>query len=237
MTQSLKNRLPLIAMVIAAISAAVFLRDFLTFDTLRLHRNTLIELRDSHYFLTAAGYVAAYFAAVVVSLPGALFLTLAGGFVFGLWAGTAWTVLGASLGAMGVFWVARLGLGAQMAARMDSADGNLGRIKRGLDENQWSMLFLIRLVPVVPFFLANLAPAFLGVPFRRFAISTILGIVPGTFVYTSVGAGLGVTFDQGGRPDLGTLFQPHILGPIVGLCALAALPILLNALRGQKGTL
>lgn len=236
MPETLKKRLPLIALVIAAVTAAVFLRDFLTLDTLRTHRNTLIDLRDSHYVLTAAAYVAAYFLAVVVSLPGALFLTLAGGFTFGLWAGTALTVLGASLGAMGVFLIARSSLGAQLAGRMDAADGAIGRIKRGLDENQWSMLFLIRLVPVVPFFLANLAPAFLGVPFRRFAISTILGIIPGTFVYISVGAGLGATFDQGGTPDLSTLFQPHVLGPILGLCALALLPVLLNARKGQKGT-
>ena len=108
------------------------------------------------------------------------------------------------------------------------------RIKQGIDANQWSMLFLIRLVPAVPFFLANLIPAFLDVPLRRFVISTFFGIIPGGVVYTSVGAGLGEVFARGETPDLGVIFEPHILMPILGLVALAALPIAIKALRGGK---
>jgi len=109
------------------------------------------------------------------------------------------------------------------------------RIKAGIDDNQWSMLFLIRLVPAVPFFLANLLPSVFGVSLWRFAVSTFLGIIPGAIVYTSVGAGLGEVFARGETPDLGVIFEPHILLPILGLCALAALPIVLKALRGRKG--
>jgi len=97
------------------------------------------------------------------------------------------------------------------------------------------MLFLIRLVPAVPFFIANLLPAFLEVPLYRFVVSTFLGIIPGAVVYTSVGAGLGEVFAAGETPNLGIIFEPHILLPILGLCALAALPIVLKALRGKKG--
>jgi uncharacterized membrane protein YdjX (TVP38/TMEM64 family) len=109
------------------------------------------------------------------------------------------------------------------------------KIKDGIDENQWSMLFLMRLVPVVPFFVANLVPAFLDVPLRRFVISTFFGIMPGAVVYTSVGAGLGEVFARGETPDLGIIFEPHILLPILGLVALAVLPILIKALRGKQG--
>ena len=87
----------------------------------------------------------------------------------------------------------------------------------------------------MPFFVANLVPALVGVPLVRFAITTFLGIIPGAVVYTSVGAGLGEVFARGETPDLGIIFEPHILLPILGLCALAALPILLKALRGKKG--
>ena len=97
------------------------------------------------------------------------------------------------------------------------------------------MLFLIRLVPAVPFFIANLLPAFLEVPLHRFVISTFLGIIPGAVVYTSVGAGLGEVFAAGETPNLGIIFEPHILLPLLGLCALAALPIVLNVVRGKKG--
>ena len=96
------------------------------------------------------------------------------------------------------------------------------------------MLFLIRLVPAIPFFLANLVPALVGVPLSRFVISTFLGIIPGTVVFTSVGAGLGEVFARGETPNLGIIFEPHILLPILGLCVLSALPIAIKALRGTK---
>ena len=116
---------------------------------------------------------------------------------------------------------------------MDASDGAVKRIKDGIDENQWSMLFLIRLVPAVPFFVANLVPAMVGVPLARFVVSTFFGIIPGGLVYTSAGAGLGEVFARGETPDLGIIFEPHILLPILGLCALAALTIVIRALRGR----
>ena len=118
---------------------------------------------------------------------------------------------------------------------MENSDGLVKQIKDGIDENQWSMLFLIRLIPAVPFFLANLIPSFLEVPLHRFVISTFFGILPGSLVYTSVGSGLGEVFARGETPNLGVIFEPHILLPILGLCALAVLPIVINAIRGKKG--
>jgi uncharacterized membrane protein YdjX (TVP38/TMEM64 family) len=99
------------------------------------------------------------------------------------------------------------------------------------------MLFLIRLVPVVPFFVANLVPAFLAVPLRRFVISTFFGIMPGAVVYTSVGAGLGEVFARGETPNLGIIFEPQILLPILGLAALALLPVLIKAVRAARSVI
>lgn len=107
----------------------------------------------------------------------------------------------------------------------------MARLQAGLRENEWSVLFIMRLVPAVPFFLANLIPAFVGTRLSRFAITTILGIMPGALVFTSVGAGLGEVFAKGETPDLSIIFAPHILGPILGLAALSGLPILLKSLR------
>jgi len=92
---------------------------------------------------------------------------------------------------------------------------------------------LMRLVPVVPFFVANLVPALVGVPLSRFVISTALGILPGGLVYTSVGSGLGAVFAAGETPDLSVIFSPPVLLPLVGLSVLAALPVALKALRGR----
>ena len=231
---SLVRRLPLIIILVVAAIGAFTLRDYLTFDTLRDNREALIAFRDSNYALTALTFVTAYIVIVGFSLPGALIATLTGGFLFGTALGSLFSVTGATLGATIIFLAARHGLGDRLKARMDASQGTVRKIKDGIDENQWSMLFFIRLVPVVPFFVANLVPAFLSVSLWRFLISTFLGIIPGSLVYSSVGAGLGAVFAQGESPDLGIIFEPHILLPILGLAALSLLPILIKAVTGKK---
>lgn len=229
------RRLPLIGIVVAALLGAFFLRDVLTFETLRDNREALIAFRDANYAATVGLFMLAYVVIVAFSLPGATIATLTGGFLFATFPGALFNVLSATIGATAIFLAARWGMGDRLGARLEGSDGMVKRIKDGIDENQWSMLFLIRLVPAVPFFVANLVPAFVQVPTYRFVISTFLGIIPGGVVYTSVGAGLGEVFARGETPNLGIIFQPEILLPILGLCALAALPILLKALRGKKG--
>lgn len=229
------RRLPLAAIVLAAVLGAVFLRDYLSFEALAENREALLAFRDANYLGTVLAFVGLYAAVVAFSLPGATIMTLTGGFLFATFPGALYNVTGATLGAIALFLAARWGLGSQLASRIDASEGTVKKIKAGIDENQWSMLFLIRLVPAVPFFVANLIPAFMGVPLYRFAVSTFLGIIPGAVVYTSVGAGLGEVFERGETPNLGIIFEPQILLPILGLCALAALPILLKALRGRKG--
>ena len=231
----LLRRLPLIAVAVAALAGAFLLRDYLSFDALAENRERLLGFRDANYALAAAAFVALYVAVVAFSLPGAAIMTLTGGFLFGIFPGALFNLVGATLGATALFLAARWGLGDQLAARMNAGEGLVKRIKDGIDENQWSMLFLIRLVPAVPFFVANIVPALVGVSLFRFVVSTFLGILPGGLVYTSVGAGLSETFARGETPDLGLIFEPHILLPILGLAALAALPIAIKAVRGRKG--
>jgi len=231
---SLARLLPLAAIGLAAVFGAIYLRDYLSFEALQQNREALIAFRDANFLLTALVFVTAYVMIVAFSLPGATIATLTGGFLFATFPGALFNVTGATLGATVIFLAARWGLGAKLGAKLQASDGKIKAIKDGIDENQWSMLFLIRLVPAVPFFVANLLPAFLDVPLRRFVISTFFGIIPGAVVYTSVGAGLGEVFARGETPDLGIIFEPHILLPILGLAALAALPIAIKALRGGK---
>jgi uncharacterized membrane protein YdjX (TVP38/TMEM64 family) len=133
-----------------------------------------------------------------------------------------------------VFLAARWGLGERLSAKMDASEGRIKAIKAGIDENQWSMLFIIRLVPLVPFFVANLIPALVGVSLWRYVVSTFVGIIPGGLVYTSVGAGLGEVFARGETPNLGIIFEPHVLLPILGLAGLALLPVVLKLIRGKE---
>lgn len=239
MTESPANpllkKLPLIVIVIVAVLGAYFLRDYLTFESLAQNREALIAFRDNNYFLTVVVFILAYVVIVAFSLPGATIATLTGGFLFATFPGVLFNVTGATIGATAIFLAARWGFGENLGKKLENAEGTVKKIKDGIDENQWSMLFLIRLVPAVPFFLANLIPSFLEVPLHRFVISTFFGIIPGGLVYTSVGAGLGEVFARGETPNLGIIFEPQIILPIIGLCVLAALPIAINALRGKKG--
>lgn len=231
----LMRYLPLAVILFAAVIGALTLRDYLNFDTLRDNREALIAFRDSNYAMTALVFVGIYILIVGFSLPGASFATLTGGFLFGTLFGTMLNVTAATTGATVIFLAARYGVGSKLAEKIDNTEGPIKKIKAGIDENQWSMLFLLRLLPAVPFFIANLIPAFMQVPLHRFVISTFLGIIPGTAVFSSIGAGLGGVFEAGETPDLGIIFEPQILLPILGLAALAMLPIVKKAMTGKKG--
>ena len=229
------RHLPLILLALGAGLGWWLLGDRLNFQALAENREALIAFRDANYLAAALGFIALYTVIVAFSLPGATIATLTGGFLFATFPGALFNITGATLGATAIFLAARSGIGARMAARLEGAEGLVKRVKAGIDENQWSMLFLMRLLPVMPFFLANLIPAFLDVPLRRYVISTFFGIMPGAIVYTSVGAGLSGVFARGESPDLGLIFEPQILLPLLGLSALALLPVAIKALRGRPG--
>ena len=230
----LARRLPLLIILAVAALGAFTLRDYLSFQALADNREALIAFRDANYAMTVAVFILAYVVIVAFSLPGATVATLTGGFLFATFPGALFNITGATISATIIFLAARWGLGEKLAAKMDSSEGTVKKIKTAIDDNQWEALFLIRLVPAVPFFVANLVPALVGVPLVRFVVSTFLGIIPGAVVYTSVGAGLGEVFARGETPNLGIIFEPHILLPILGLCALAALPIVLKTVRDKK---
>ena len=232
--RSLWRHLPLATILLVAVIGSLTLRDHLTFDTLQANRDALLAFRDANFVSMAAIFIAVYVVIVAFSLPGAAVASVTGGFLFGLALGTTFNVAAASVGACAIFLAARWGLGAVLAARIEASEGKLKRLKSALHDNEISVLFLIRLVPAVPFFVANLVPALVGVRFINFAMTTVLGIIPGAIVYTWIGVGVGEVFDRGERPDLSLLREPQVIGPIIGLCVLAALPMLIKAIRGKK---
>ncbi|WP_420003996.1 TVP38/TMEM64 family protein [Arenibacterium sp. LLYu02] len=227
------RHLPLALVVCGALLGALTLRDFVTFDTLRDNREALLAFRDQNYLGLVLGFLGLYVVIVAFSLPGAAVASVTGGFLFGLWAGTLLNVLAATTGAVVIFLAARAGLGAILSAKIAAGEGRVQRLKTALQKTEIEVLLLLRLVPVVPFFVANLLPALVGVRLLSFFWTTALGIIPGALVFTSIGVGLGEVFDRGESPDLSLLWAPQVIGPILGLCALAALPILIKALRGK----
>lgn len=230
-----RRYIPIAIIAAVALIGAFTLRDYLSFETLRDNRESLLQFQRDNPLLLGAVFVAVYVTIVSFSLPGAAVASVTGGFLFGLPLGTALNVISATIGASVIFLAARWGLGAALSARIDASEGRLRRLREGLRENEISVMLLLRLVPAVPFFVANLLPALVGVRFANFFWTTALGIIPGALVFTSIGGGLGAVFDRGESPDLSLLWEPRIIGPILGLCALAALPMVIKAFRGGKG--
>lgn len=228
---SIRRLAPLLGIGAAAILGFIFLRDYLSFQALADNREALIAWRDANYITSVLVFMGIYVAVVAFSLPGALIMTLAGGFLFGLFPGVLFIVTAATLGAIAIFLAAKFGLGDTLSKKIDQNSGVIGKIYDGLRENEISFLFLMRLVPAFPFFAANLVPALMGISLRNFAFTTFFGIMPGSAVYTWVGSGLGEVFARGEAPSLGIIWEPQVLGPILGLCALAALPIIIKQFK------
>ena len=231
---SLRRLLPFAVIAVVAVAGSLLLADFLTFEALAANRDILVAWRDANYALFVLGFMAVYVAIVAFSLPGATLATLTGGFLFGVFPGALFNILAATLGAAAIFSAARYGFGAAMARKLDASEGRIAAFRDGLRNNEVSFLLIMRLVPVLPFFVANLLPAMVGVRLWRFVWTTFVGIVPGGIVYTWVGAGLGEVFARGETPNLGIIFEWHILGPILGLAALALLPVLLKRGLGRR---
>jgi uncharacterized membrane protein YdjX (TVP38/TMEM64 family) len=231
MTQ-LKRFLPLAILVLGIVVVlASGLGDYLSFDQLRDNRAQLLEFVDRHALLAPLLFMVIYAAVIALSIPGGAVLTMAGGFLFGVALGTLYVVVAATVGASLVFLAARTALGDSLRRK---AGPWMRRMEAGFRENALNYLLFLRLIPVFPFWLVNLVPALLGVPFATYVGATFVGIIPGSLVYASVGNGLGAVFDAGQSPDLGIIFRPAIILPIIGLAVLAILPVAYKKLRSDQ---
>ncbi|MDJ0389664.1 VTT domain-containing protein [Roseomonas sp. E05] len=215
-----KGRSPALLAAAAALFLAgiVSLPDLLSWPALAAHRAALAETVEAAPVRAALAYLGLYVAVVVLSLPGASFLTLAGGFLFGPWAGGGLAVVGASLGACLLFLLVRAAFAPGLARR---SGGRLAALREELARDGFLYLLALRLFPLLPYWLVNLAPALAGMRLLPYAAATLLGIIPGTLVYAGIGAGLGSTLDEGTQPDLAALTSMRILLPLGGLALLS----------------
>ncbi|HEX9647839.1 MAG TPA: TVP38/TMEM64 family protein [Alphaproteobacteria bacterium] len=239
MTEAAEGRRPLwrrlvpLALLAAAIALAfaLGLDDYLSFEALRANRERLLELVQRYGVVAGIGYMAVYAGVVALSLPGATFMTLAGGFMFGAALATLYTVIGATAGATVIFLIARTAAGDVLARRAGPA---LRRMEQGFRDNALNYLLVLRLIPLFPFWLVNLVPALLEVPLRTYVIGTFFGIIPGTFVYCLAGAGLGSVLESGAEFSLAGVLTPTMIAALAGLALLALLPIAYKRLRGGR---
>jgi uncharacterized membrane protein YdjX (TVP38/TMEM64 family) len=229
---------------VAAVAYYAFGRGGLSLDALIRHRAAIDAFVAGHGALAVLAFVGIYAAMVAISVPGAAFLTVTGGFLFGLIPGAAAAVAGATIGATVIFLVARTALGEPLLKR---AGPRAARLAAGFRNDAFSYLLFLRLVPAFPFFLVNLVPAFAGVGLVPFITATALGVIPGSVVFSLAGTGLDsvmaaqksaydaclaagaaqchLTFDAK------DVLTPQLIGALVGLGLLALVPVLVRRMR------
>lgn len=205
---------------------------YLSLDTIKDNRDELLALTERHYVAAVFAAFAVYVVATALSLPGAVLLSLTVGLLFGRWVGAAIIVVAATAGATCAFLAARY-LFADLARRrlgLDAPGGTPGlaaRINQGFSDNAFNYLLFLRLVPLFPFWLVNLAPAFSSVGVRTFVAATAIGILPGVFVFANLGQSLGRI------ESTAELVSPATLGAFALLGLFALVPILIRKLRGR----
>ncbi len=223
---------PIVALMVGMGAFFAFgLDDYFTLEALKENRGVLREWVTAHGVAAGLVYAAVYALAISLSIPGGLILTVAGGFLFGPYWATVYVVVGATIGSTVVFLAARYALADFLRAKAGSA---LAKMEAGFNEHPKSYLFVLRLIPLFPFWLVNIVPAFLGVSLGNYVIATLFGIMPATFVYSLVGDGAGAVLDRGQDLDLRIIFEPRFIWPIVGLAALALLPVVYNKIKGAR---
>ncbi len=233
---TLKRLLPILTVALGlAAFFALGLHRYFTLDTLRENRMALQDWVDASPVRAIAAFIAVYAAAVAISFPGASILTIFGGYLFGLAIGVPAIVVAATLGASVIFLAAKTALADFLHSR---AGGFVKKMEKGFHEDELNYMFVLRLIPAFPFWAINIAAGLLGVSLRNFVLGTFFGIIPGTFVYASIGAAAGAAFDAGEDVTLsGILLQPQTLAPIIGLALLALLPVILKRVNKQAATL
>ncbi|KTD69872.1 mercuric reductase [Legionella santicrucis] len=218
-TTIIRRWLPLIMLIGLLVLFFTFrLNKYFNFEMLQENRTLLISWTKSHYLSASVLFVACYIFSVAISFPGAVYLTLVGGFLFGIFWGAVFVVLSATIGSTLLFFAVRTSLGDWLAQR---ASGWVGRMREGFQHNAFSYLLTLRLIPIFPFWVVNIVPALLNVNAKTFIMATFIGIIPGSIVYVMLGNGLSHLFAANQTPNLHIIFEPQILGPLLALAALS----------------
>ncbi|MEM7216218.1 MAG: TVP38/TMEM64 family protein [Pseudomonadota bacterium] len=240
----IKRWLPLILVLGLLATAYLFgLQEYLTLSNLIAQRESLSDFVSGNLVLALFGYLVMYALLVAISFPGASLITMSSGLLFGTVLGGTVTVVGATLGAIIIFLVARSSFGDFLQSK---AGPFVNRMIEGFQKDAFQYLLTIRLTPVFPFWVVNIVPALLNMKLAPYAIATFFGIIPGTFVYASIGTGLDSVFTKvlETQPgcvatnscefDLTSLVTPEIILALVGLAVISFLPFIIRKLKGTK---
>ena len=233
--KNLKRFLPLL-IVGAGLAAgyAAGLHEFLTLEALGEQRETLRTYVDDNGFLAGAVFLVLYTLAVAFSFPAASILTIFGGFLFGWFTGGVLVAFGATMGATAIFLAAKSAFGDVLKKK---AGPWAAKLADGFSKDAFNYLFVLRLAPVFPFFIMNIAPAFFDVKLRTYVVATFLGILPGTFAYAYLGEGIDSVLlaaaESGTSVSITDLVTPELTFAFAALAAVAAIPTIVRKVRGR----
>ena len=225
---------PILFFVFLGVLFAFFLLDFdqyISLTTLKENRTVLAEFIVKAAFVSWTVYVLLYALLTLFSVPGVVLLTIASGLFFGPVLGSILTILGATLGASGLFLVVRYVFGNIAYQKVGD---RIQKFENEFKKNPFVYLLFLRFLPIFPFWLVNVVPALLGMNFGLYVLGTLIGIIPGTFVYTMVGNGLVKVLEFDAGLDEKILFATEIFLPLLGLSILILLPVLYK--RFKKGS-
>ena len=224
--------IPLLLIIIAIALVFYFKLDhYLSFESIKTHKDLLLTGIDQYYALSVCVFILIYIIIVTLSIPGATFLTLTAGFLFGILWGTVYVIISATIGATCLFLIVQLSVGQWLAAKNSHW---VTRMQTGFQKNALQYLLFLRLVPLFPFSVINVVSGILNIKKSTFVIGTLFGIIPGSLIYTLLGNGLGHAFSTGKAPDLSIIFAPHIFWPLVGLAILSLAPIVYKYFKRKR---
>ncbi len=206
---------------------------WLSFDSLKLHKALIQNWVEQHSYTAWLIFSLIYILMVAASIPGALFLTLLAGFLFGPFWGVLSVVFSATTGALIAF------LAVQLAFRdwfVNKSAIWMKKVEKGFKQNAFFYLLSMRLIPLFPFWVLNIVPALLGMKKYQFVIATLLGILPGTTVYVMLGSGLGGLLDTETKPNLAAIFHLNILLPLIALALLSLIPVIYKKISHKNRT-
>ena len=226
----MKKFIPVIVITSAFLFASLLGAKAITFNDFISNRDQILMFRDSNLTFSIILFMLIYISIVTFSIPGATVLSVTGGFIFGLEVGLVLNIASATIGATLLFLAFRLGFG-NLLTGFEKGSAKFSDLIEQLKINEINLLLLLRLIPVVPFFVANILPAIAGVSLKNFFWTTFLGIIPGGFVFTLIGANAGDFFDRGEAPDLTVFWSFEFLGPLICLIILVAFPMFVRVAR------
>lgn len=236
-SKSLIKKFAPLAVIIGGLGAAYAagVQDYFSLNYLAESRAMLTGFVAEQPILSGMAFTAIYATAVAFSFPAASILTVFAGFLFGWLAGGLMVAVGATVGATAIFLAAKSTLGAFLREKMPK---RVKAMAEGFEKDAFSYLLVLRIAPVFPFFVTNIAPALFKVKVRDYVIATFLGILPGTFAYAYLGEGVGSVIDaaeaSGSEPSIADLVTTEITLAFVGLAVVAAIPVIVRKLKGAK---